>query len=400
MLRSMRFLLCASAAGLIMGAAPAGSLAFIAPAHAQADVVITASSAPPPIPVYSQPPIPGPGFIWIPGYWAWDGQEYYWVPGFWAMPPAVDLLWTPGYWGWDDADNNYAFYSGYWAPAVGYYGGIDYGFGYTGVGYHGGYWRDHDFYYNRAVNNLGNAHIATVFNAPVPAAVTPTRVNYHGGHGGTTVRPTPAELAVAHEHHMAATAEQIRHETEASRIASLRYNQNHGRPPIAATERANQFHGAHVAAALAAHAHRPPGPAHAPEAGAAGRPRVAAPAPHFAHAAPQHFAHAAPHFAHAAPHFAHAAPRFAHAAPHFAHAAPHFAHAAPNFAARAHAPAFHPNFAARAPAHFGGAHFAAAPHFAAPHFGGGGMHFGGPAHFAGGGPHFGGAPGGGPRRRP
>src|SRR5208337_4672249 len=61
---------------------------------AQADVVIAASMAPPPLPVYSQPPIPGVGFIWIPGYWAWDGQEYYWVPG---------------YWGWDDADNDYVF---------------------------------------------------------------------------------------------------------------------------------------------------------------------------------------------------------------------------------------------------------------------------------------------------
>ena len=135
MLRPMRLLLCASATALILGAAPGSNFAFVAPAHAQADIVITASVAPPPIPVYSQPPIPGVGFIWIPGYWSWDGQEYYWVPGYWAMPPAADLLWTPGYWGWDDADNDYVFYAGYWAPTVGYYGGIDYGFGYTGEGY-------------------------------------------------------------------------------------------------------------------------------------------------------------------------------------------------------------------------------------------------------------------------
>ncbi len=422
MLRPMRLLLCASAAALILGVAPTANFAFIAPAHAQADIAITASIAPPPIPVYSQPPIPGPGYLWIPGYWTWDGTEYYWVPGYWAMSPAVDLLWTPGYWAWDDANNDYVFYSGYWAPTVGYYGGIDYGFGYTGVGYHGGYWRDHHFYYNRAVNNFGNAHIATVFNAPVPAPVTPTRVSYHGGHGGTTVGPTPAELAVAHAHRMAATAEQIRHQTEARGIASLRYNENHGRPPIAATERANQFHGAHVAAvagagaaagaALAVHAGALQGRselAHGAQARAGGHPGVPVHAQRFAHAAPQRFAHAAPqHFAHAAPQ------RFAHAAP---HAAPQrFAHAAPAM----HAPAFHPNFAARAPAHFAAApHFGGgAPHFGggAPHFGGGAPHFGGGAphfaggaphfgggapHFAGGGMHFGGAPhfaGGGPRR--
>ncbi len=59
MLRPMRLLLCASAAALILGAAPGGDFAFVAPAHAQADVVFTASIAPPPLPVYSQPPIPG-----------------------------------------------------------------------------------------------------------------------------------------------------------------------------------------------------------------------------------------------------------------------------------------------------------------------------------------------------
>ena len=410
MLRPTRLLLCASAAALILGAAPGADFAFIAPAHAQADVVITASTAPPPLPVYMQPPIPGPGFMWIPGYWAWDGQEFYWVPGYWAMPPAADLLWTPGYWAWDDADNDYIFNTGYWAPEVGYYGGIDYGFGYTGVGYHGGYWRDHNFYYNRAVNNLGNAHIANVFNTPVAAPAAPTRVSYFGGHGGTTVRPTPAELAVAHAHHVGPTAAQISHEREAGRIPSLRYGENHGRPPIPAVARAGEFHGAHVAAAGAGAA-----------AGAALAAHHFANAPNrVAHAGPQRVAHAGPqHFAHAGPqHFAHAGPqRFAHAAPqHFAHAAPHFAMHGPAM----HAPAMHQNFArmgAPGGMHFGGAHIAAggmhfggAPHIGggmhfggAPHFAGGGMHFGGAPHFAGGGMHFGGAPhmggpGGGPHR--
>ncbi len=399
-LRPMRLFLCVSAAALILGAAPGGNFAFVAPAHAQADVVFTASVAPPALPVYSQPPIPGLGYIWIPGHWAWDGQEYYWVPGFWELPPAADLLWTPGYWAWNDTDDDYVYYSGYWAPTVGFYGGIDYGFGYTGEGYYGGYWRDHHFYYNQAVNNLGTAHIATVFNRPIPAPAAPTRVSFNGGHGGATLRPTPAQLAILRGPHQPPTAAQIQHRQAASRIASLKFGANHGQPPIPAVQRANEFTGAHVpaaaaaagaagvaGAALAAHAagfHRPPGIAHA--------------APHFAHAAP-HNAMRAPAFH---PHVAFQHPNFAYHAPtmHAPAVHPNFAYHAPTF----QAPAFHQNFAYHAPTFqapafhaptvgsTGGMHFGGAPHF------GGGAFAGGAPHFSGGGVHFGGAPGGGPRR--
>ena len=100
---------------------------------------IAVDIAPPPLPVYDQPPIPAPGYIWTPGYWTWDDDTgYYWVPGTWVLPPEPALLWTPGYWGWNDGV--YAFHEGYWGPEVGFYGGVSYGFGYTGEGYEGGYW--------------------------------------------------------------------------------------------------------------------------------------------------------------------------------------------------------------------------------------------------------------------
>ena len=90
-----------------------------------------------------QPPLPGPGYIWTPGYWAWGDDGYFWVPGTWVEPPQVGLLWTPGYWGWNSG--RYIFNAGYWGPEVGFYGGIDYGFGYGGIGYEGGFWRGREF---------------------------------------------------------------------------------------------------------------------------------------------------------------------------------------------------------------------------------------------------------------
>ena len=136
------------------------------PARAQIAIGISIDVAPPPLPVYDQPPIPEAGYIWTPGYWAWDDDTgYYWVPGTWVLPPEPALLWTPGYWGWNDGV--YAFHEGYWGPEVGFYGGVSYGYGYGGVGYEGGYWRGGAFFYNRSVNNFSNVQITNVYNKTV-----------------------------------------------------------------------------------------------------------------------------------------------------------------------------------------------------------------------------------------
>ena len=56
-----------------------------------AQVGISVGIAPPELPAYEQPMCPGDGYIWTPGYWAWE-NEYYWVPGTWVMPPEVGFL--------------------------------------------------------------------------------------------------------------------------------------------------------------------------------------------------------------------------------------------------------------------------------------------------------------------
>ena len=151
--------------------------------------------APPPLPAYDQPPIPAPGYIWTPGYWAWDDNAgYYWVPGTWVLPPEAALLWTPGYWGWNDGV--YAFHEGYWAPEVGFYGGVSYGYGYTGEGYEGGYWRGGTFFYNRTVNNISNVQISNVYNKTV-VVNNVTNVSFNGGAGGTTAQAAPQQIAAA-----------------------------------------------------------------------------------------------------------------------------------------------------------------------------------------------------------
>ncbi len=79
-----------------------GLLAIPAQSRAQVAVGISVRIGPPVLPVYVQPICPGPGYLWVPGYWAYGPDDYFWVPGTWVFPPEVGLLWTPGYWGWED----------------------------------------------------------------------------------------------------------------------------------------------------------------------------------------------------------------------------------------------------------------------------------------------------------
>ena len=138
-----------------------GAALALLPAASFAGVFVSVTIAPPVLPVYTQPICPGDGYLWNPGYWAYGDEGYYWVPGVWVRPPQVGLLWTPGYWGW--GGGVYFFHAGYWGPHVGFYGGVNYGFGYGGVGFGGGRWEGGHFAYNTAVVNVNRTVIHNTY---------------------------------------------------------------------------------------------------------------------------------------------------------------------------------------------------------------------------------------------
>ncbi len=265
--------LTATSLALALSLGGAGVVAPVA-SQAQIDVGIGVSAevAPPPLPYYDQPPAPGYGYIWTPGYWAWSDydDDYYWVPGTWVLPPRIGFLWTPPWWGWNDGA--YVFNAGYWGPEVGFYGGINYGFGYTGSGYEGGYWRDHDFYYNREVNNIRNANITNVYDRPVRVAGGLNRGSFNGP-GGVQARPTNAQLYAARAPHLGPTPVQQQHFQLARSQPALRASYNHGAPPIAATAHPAVLQGSGVAPAVRAGGpyHAQTGPSRAPGVAAAQR---------------------------------------------------------------------------------------------------------------------------------
>jgi len=200
-----------------------------------AEVGVSVRIAPPELPVYEQPLCPGDGYMWAPGYWGWD-DDYYWVPGTWVMPPEVGYLWTPGYWGW--GDGGYFFNDGYWGMSVGFYGGIDYGFGYFGNGYEGGRWNNGRFFYNTAYNRVDAQNFHNVYNTRVNEGAA-SRVSYNGGKGGINAHATAQEEAAARGSHLGPVAAQTQHAWAARNNPQQRFSANHGTAGVAATSRPN-----------------------------------------------------------------------------------------------------------------------------------------------------------------
>ena len=259
-------------------------------------VEVQASEPPPPLPVYEQPPCPEDGWLWTPGYWAYSTGGYYWIPGTWVAPPAVGVLWTPGYWGF--VGGVYLFHAGYWGPHVGFYGGVNYGFGYGGVGFGGGVWTGGHFSYNTAVVHVNTTVIHNTYvNNTVINNTTVNRTSFNGP-GGVAAQPTPAERTAAAEQHTPPTASQTQHVHEALRNPQLSAKANGGHPAIAATARPAAFSGPGVVGAKGAPPlktvtppanaqTRPTEPAH-PQTAAARPPMANANVPHAPPAAAAH----------------------------------------------------------------------------------------------------------------
>ncbi len=225
--------------------APPPEQASSAPAPDEADYseqpTETASEPPPALPEYQQPPPPGDGYIWQPGYWGWGPSGYYWVPGAWVEPPYEDALWTPGYWGF--YGGRYLFFPGHWGQYIGFYGGINYGFGYLGLGYEGGYWRSGHFFYNRVYNNVNTRVVHNVYSynagnrGYVNRQGNGPRASFHGGTGGVQARPRSSDAAAWRQ----PTAPRMNTQVQYARSFQSNRGQlatvNHGRPNTAATSR-------------------------------------------------------------------------------------------------------------------------------------------------------------------
>jgi len=85
-----------------------GLAALSAPASAA--VAINLDIGPPPARV-EVVPAARPGWVWSPGYWAWNGHHHNWVGGHW-LRERRGYGWVPEH--WDERGGRHYFVPGHW----------------------------------------------------------------------------------------------------------------------------------------------------------------------------------------------------------------------------------------------------------------------------------------------
>ena len=70
--------------------------------------------APPPAPyaVGAVGYAPGPGYVWIDGFWNLNGGRWVWANGRWAVPPRPHAVWVADR--WERHGNGWHYHRGHW----------------------------------------------------------------------------------------------------------------------------------------------------------------------------------------------------------------------------------------------------------------------------------------------
>jgi hypothetical protein len=139
----------------------------------------------------------------------------------------VGLLWTPPWWGWNNGA--YAFNQGYWGPHVGFYGGVNYGYGYTGNGYWGGRWSGNNFQYNTAVTRVNKTVIHNTYvNNSFTKNVNTNRTSFNGPNGIKAEPNAEQKAAAANAKKVGPTSQQLSRQQAAAKDQNLRASVNKG----------------------------------------------------------------------------------------------------------------------------------------------------------------------------
>lgn len=147
------------------------------------------------------------------------------APYYEVAPGASGAGWGSGLYYW---------HRGYWGRTVGFYGGINYGFGYYGAGYVGGGWYGGVFRYNTAITRVNTTVIHNTYvNKTVINNYNTSHVSYNGGHGGVQAHPTQAQVN-ARTYGQAPTTEQQNHEQMSGQNRNHYQSVNHGQPQTGA----------------------------------------------------------------------------------------------------------------------------------------------------------------------
>jgi hypothetical protein len=96
--------------GMLCGAVLAGAMAASCVATPNGRLYVRIG---PPAPIVEARTVaPGPGYVWVPGYYRWDGARYAWATGRWERPPRARARWVAGHWAHERG--GWYFVEGHW----------------------------------------------------------------------------------------------------------------------------------------------------------------------------------------------------------------------------------------------------------------------------------------------
>lgn len=84
--------------------------ALATPAFARVDVSVVIG-VPPPVPMVEVVPLVRPGYVWLPGYWAWHRDRHIWLRGHWVVE-RPGYAWVPDR--WMQSGPRWQLHRGYW----------------------------------------------------------------------------------------------------------------------------------------------------------------------------------------------------------------------------------------------------------------------------------------------
>ncbi len=99
--------------GLLLAAAV--SAAHAGP-NVQWGVTISSGTPPPPVRYETMPP-PRVGYLWVEGYWNWNGGAHVWVPGHWVRARSGYEYAQPR---WQEVPNGWELNRGGWRRGQGH----------------------------------------------------------------------------------------------------------------------------------------------------------------------------------------------------------------------------------------------------------------------------------------
>jgi hypothetical protein len=69
-------------------------------------------SGPPPLRAEAVLVSPGPGYVWIPGYYRNERGGYVWIGGHYERSPRARARWVPGH--WENSRRGWYYVDGHW----------------------------------------------------------------------------------------------------------------------------------------------------------------------------------------------------------------------------------------------------------------------------------------------